>query len=149
MLFALLFVASIDCSFTGGFRKGAQDSEALTYGADPDRFCYGETQEKRIDYLDGYRLGQDHSKLFKKVGINSVPQNKEELESLLKEARQLNIQMGSLARPNPEPTSSAPSSSDPKSIEERLKALEQQNLKLKEDLEALKKSRDLSSNLSQ
>ena len=117
---------SITCSYAGGFQKGLQDFQSGAYGANPDKYCYGLKQEDRDSFLHAYDEGRDHAYLFQKVKMTSVPKSTEEFQSLLKEARALQVQIDKQAA-----TSTT-------TIEERLKALESENKNLKEQINTLK-----------
>ncbi len=116
-ILVLQLIANIDCSFRGGFEKGLKDFESGTYGADPDRFCYGDLENKRESFLEAYELGRDNSYLFSKVGMTTVPKDRSEFQELLKEVRSLKIQLDATANKTspkaspsvtPEPLPTAP-----------------------------------------
>lgn len=108
-ILALHLIANIDCSFRGGFEKGLKDFESGTYGADPDRFCYGDIENRRESFLEAYELGRDNSYLFSKVGMTTIPKDRSEFQELLKEVRSLKIQLDAAAnnrasKPSPSTT---------------------------------------------
>lgn len=90
-----LLVGNIECTFQGGFEKGLKDFQSGTYGADPDRFCYADSQNQRSAFIEAYELGRDHSYLFSKVGMTTVPKDQGEFREILKEVRSLKIQLES------------------------------------------------------
>ncbi len=116
---------TITCSYSGGFAKGMSDFKVGSYGADPDRFCFGLNSDARSDFMSAYDEGRDHAYLFEKAKITIIPHSRSAFLELLKEARGL---MAQAERPSPQTTN----------FEERLKALEAENADLKNQLTILR-----------
>jgi len=125
LFLALSADQSLSCNYAGGFKKGLQDFEGGSYGANPDKYCYATKLEDREAFLRAYDEGRDHAYLFQKVKMTTIPESHADFQALLKEARSLQVQVEKPA-------------TEAKAIEDRLKSLEAENKNLKEEINTLR-----------